>query len=76
MATSRGGSQLVPAGVVLILLAMVAARPISRIADSLGEGALRAVLFIGADVLRAGLFVGLGLLIIGSLRNRKRPPSP
>ena len=64
-------SQLVPAGLIFIVLAVVGAGPIAQNARGLEPGTLRGVLLITSDLVRLLFFVGIGCLIIGALRNRK-----
>jgi len=64
-------SALVPIGIILILLAIVAPRPLMRAAQSMQPGTLRSVCFIATDLFRLCFFAGIGCAIIGALRNRK-----
>jgi hypothetical protein len=59
-------------GVGLILLGMLAPRPLSEAARNMEPGALSSIAFIAADALRVCFFGGVVCLIIGVLRSRKR----
>jgi hypothetical protein len=59
-------------GVVLILLGLLAPRPLSQAASSMEPGMLRAIAFISTDVLLLCFFAGVVCVIIGVLRRRKR----
>jgi hypothetical protein len=65
-------SVLLPLGIVLILLGLLAPRPLSEVAGSMEPGALASIAFITADALRICFFGGVVCLIIGVLRSRKR----
>jgi hypothetical protein len=65
-------SVLLPLGIVLILLGLLAPRPLSQAASSMGPGMLRSIAFISTDVLRLSFFGGVVCVIIGALRSRKR----
>jgi hypothetical protein len=63
------GRQLVPVGVLLMLLGV----GLPVILQRLGEGAgMSLPLALAIDGSRLGFFVGLALLIVGLLRNRKQ----
>jgi hypothetical protein len=64
-------SRLVPWGVVLVALGLLAPRPIQAVAAGMAAGGLSGLLFIATDVFRLGFFVGIAFLIIGVLRNRR-----
>jgi len=65
-------SILLPLGIVLILLGLLAPRPLSEVARSMEPGMLRSIATISTDVLRLCFFGGVVCVIIGVLRSRKR----
>ncbi len=68
---ARRRSQLVPAGWLLVALAVVVPRPLQSAAADMAPGVLRSAAFIATDLFRAGFFVGIGCGIAGTLRNRR-----
>jgi hypothetical protein len=69
--TAPKKSNLVPVGVLLILLGIMVPRPLTHAAQSMEIGTLRSVSFIATDLFRLCFFVGIVCAIVGSLRNRK-----
>jgi len=69
-------SILVPLGVFLILLGLVAPLPLAPAAQSMPPGTLRSVSLLAINLFRLGFFVGVGCAIIGALRNRKLKLEP
>ena len=65
-------SVLIPLGIVLILLGLLAPRPLSQAASNMEPGTLRSIAFISTDVLRVCFFGGIVCVIIGVLRSRKK----
>jgi hypothetical protein len=69
--TSPRRSRLVPLGVALVLLQLVAPGLLRAELSRAEEPLLRAILFLAQDFFRLGALVGVGLWIIGALRNRR-----
>jgi len=65
-------SVLIPLGIVLLLLGLLAPRPLSQVASNMEPGTLRSIAFISTDVLRVCFFGGIVCVIIGMLRSRKK----
>lgn len=65
-------SQLVPTGIVLILMSFAVPPMIIHLATPLPESTLKFVMFILVDLFRICFFAGIACIIIGALRNRKR----
>lgn len=63
---------LLPLGIVLILIGVLAPLPLSQAARSMEPGGLRSIALIATDVLRLSFFGGVACVIIGVLRNRKK----
>jgi hypothetical protein len=66
--TTKKKSQLIPIGILLVLLAIAGPGIIIRFTSG-GQLTLPIALFI--DLLRLLFFVGIAFIIIGWLRNRK-----
>jgi predicted tellurium resistance membrane protein TerC len=64
-------SILVPLGVVLILLGIVAPLPVAPAAQSMPPGTLRSLSFLAVNLFRICFFVGVACAIVGARRNRK-----
>ena len=64
-------SILVPLGVLLILLGIVAPLPLAPAAQSMPPGTLRSVSFLAINLFRLCFFVGVACAIVGARRNRK-----
>jgi hypothetical protein len=72
-------SKLLPIGIVMIAVGLLAPMPVEMIARSIqphdGTSALvqliSGTLLIGSDLLRVLFFAGIACAVIGTLRNRK-----
>jgi predicted tellurium resistance membrane protein TerC len=64
-------SILVPLGVLLILLGIVAPLPLAPAAESMLPSTLRSVSFLAINLFRLCFFVGVACAIVGARRNRK-----
>ena len=64
-------SILVPLGVLLILLGIVAPLPLAPAAESMPPGTLRSVSFLVLNLFRLCFFVGVACAIVGARRNRR-----
>ena len=62
---------LMPLGVLLILLSLVAPLPLTPAAESLPPGTFRSVAFLLINLLRLCFVMGVGCAIVGFRRNRK-----
>jgi hypothetical protein len=71
MSSAPNKSILVPLGVLLILLGLVAPLPLAPAAESMPPGTLRSVSFLVINLLRLCIFVGVTCTIVGARRNRK-----
>lgn len=65
-------SVLLPLGIALILLGLLAPGPLSEVAESMEPGAIRSIAFVSTDLLRLCFFGGLICVIVGVLRSRKK----
>jgi K+-transporting ATPase c subunit len=72
-------SKLLPIGIIMIAVGLLAPMPVEMIARSIqphgGTGSLvqliSGTLLIGSDLIRILFFAGIACAIIGALRNRK-----
>ena len=64
-------SILVPLGVLLVLLALVAPLPLAPAVESMPPGTLRSVAFLVINLFRLCFVMGVGCAIVGFRRNRK-----
>jgi hypothetical protein len=65
-------SILLPLGIVLILLSLLAPRLLSQAASSMEPGMVRSIALISTDLLRLCFFGGVIFVVIGVLRGRKK----
>ena len=64
-------SNLVPVGIVLIVLGLLLPNQVNGVAAGMSPGTARSIAFVVTDVLRLCFFAGIATLIIGIVRNRK-----
>jgi hypothetical protein len=64
-------SILVPLGVLLILLGLVAPLPLAPAAESMPPGTFRSVSFLVINLFRLCILIGVACAIVGARRNRK-----
>jgi hypothetical protein len=69
--TTTKKAVLLPLGIVLIFLGLLAARPLFQAAAGMEPGILRSEALILTDILRLGFLGGVICVIIGLLRRRR-----
>ena len=65
-------SVLLPLGIALVLVGLLAPRAFSLAARSMEPGTLRSIVSIATDLFRLCVFGGVVCVIIGVLRDRKK----